>query len=242
MLWLIAATICAYFVKGLCGFANTLVFTTILGFTMNNINISPLEVLLGYPTNVILAWKERKNLDRKIWLPLTVLVIAGSLPGIFLLKNADAGIIKLIFGFCRRLHRPGNAGAGIYRKRIKRFKAGSYHHRDPVWNPLRPLRIDIRIALLAAYVNRVTKDNGSFKANMCAVFIIENMMRICIYAATGIITPEILKNAAILMPFMLAGLFLGIKSSAVLNEKTAKKAVTAALIVSGAALIIENLP
>ena len=77
---------------------------------------------------------------------------------------------------------------------------------------------------------------------MCAVFIIENMMRICIYAATGIITPEILKNAAILMPFMLAGLFLGIKSSAVLDEKTAKKAVTAALIVSGAALIIENLP
>ena len=99
MLWLIMATVCAYFVKGLCGFANTLVFTTILGFTMNNINISPLEVLLGYPTNVILAWKERKNLDRKIWLPLTALVIAGSLPGIFLLKNADAGIIKLIFGF-----------------------------------------------------------------------------------------------------------------------------------------------
>ena len=43
MLWLIIATVCAYFVKGLCGFANTLVFTTILGFTMNNINISPLE-------------------------------------------------------------------------------------------------------------------------------------------------------------------------------------------------------
>ena len=84
MLWLIMATVCAYFVKGLCGFANTLVFTTILGFTMNNINISPLEVLLGYPTNVILAWQERTHLDRKTWLPLTVPVIAGSLPGLFL--------------------------------------------------------------------------------------------------------------------------------------------------------------
>ena len=56
MIWLMIAALCAYFVKGLCGFANTLVFTTILGFTMDNINISPLEVLLGYPTNVILAW------------------------------------------------------------------------------------------------------------------------------------------------------------------------------------------
>ena len=239
MLWLITATVCAYFVKGLCGFANTLVFTTILGFTMNNINISPLEVLLGYPTNVILAWKERKNLGRKIWLPLTALVIAGSLPGIFLLKNADAGIIKLIFGFVVVF-----IGLEmLVREFIGKESKGS-----------KPVLITIGIlsgilcglygvgALLAAYVNRVTKDNGSFKANMCAVFIIENMMRICIYAATGIITPEILKNAAILMPFMLAGLFLGIKSSAVLNEKTAKKAVTAALIVSGAALIIENLP
>ena len=232
MLWLIAATICAYFVKGLCGFANTLVFTTILGFTMNNINISPLEVLLGYPTNVILAWKERKNLDRKIWLPLTALVIAGSLPGIYVLKNAGL---------------PGIDEAATLEMLVREFIGKESKGSKPV---LITIGILSGIlcglygvgALLAAYVNRVTKDNGSFKANMCAVFIIENMMRICIYAATGIITPEILKNAAILMPFMLAGLFLGIKSSAVLNEKTAKKAVTAALIVSGAALIIENLP
>lgn len=53
VLWVIAA-FAAFFVKGLCGFANTLVFTSILGFGAANVNISPVE-LLGYPTNLILT-------------------------------------------------------------------------------------------------------------------------------------------------------------------------------------------
>ena len=239
MIWLMIAALCAYFVKGLCGFANTLVFTTILGFTMDNINISPLEVLLGYPTNVILAWKERKKLNKKIWLPLVCLVLAGSIPGIFLLKNADAGVIKIIFGFVVVF-----LGLEMLIREFTRKKSkGS-----------KPVLILIGVlsgvlcglsgvgALLAAYVNRVTEDSGAFKANMCAVFIIENMMRIGIYAVTGIITLDTIKHAVILMPFMLIGLFLGIKSSSVLDEHLAKKVVTIALIISGAAMIFDNLP
>lgn len=80
MIWWIIATICAFFVKGLCGFANTLVFTTILSFGNNNINISPIELILGYPTNAILAWKERKSIDRNVCIALSVLVIVGSIP------------------------------------------------------------------------------------------------------------------------------------------------------------------
>lgn len=65
ILWIIAA-ICAFFIKGLCGFANTLVFTSILSFGVNNASISPVELLLGYPGNLLLAWKERKKINWKI--------------------------------------------------------------------------------------------------------------------------------------------------------------------------------
>ena len=47
-LWMLAAVV-AYFIKGLCGFANTLVFTAILSFGSVNANISPIDLLLGYP-------------------------------------------------------------------------------------------------------------------------------------------------------------------------------------------------
>ncbi len=96
-LWFIAAAV-AYFIKGLCGFANTLVFTTILSFGSSNIDISPIDLLIGYPANLILTWKNRKDLKPKVFLPLAALVLAGSLPGAFLLKNVDTCIIKLVFG------------------------------------------------------------------------------------------------------------------------------------------------
>ena len=96
-LWMLAAVV-AYFIKGLCGFANTLVFTAILSFGSVNANISPIDLLLGYPANVILTWENRKNLDPKVYIPLAVLVLAGSIPGAFLLKNVDARAIKLVFG------------------------------------------------------------------------------------------------------------------------------------------------
>ena len=46
-LWMLAAA-AAYFVKGLCGFANTLVFTSILSFgSATNANISPVDLLVA---------------------------------------------------------------------------------------------------------------------------------------------------------------------------------------------------
>ena len=59
---MIPAVICAYLVKGMCGFANTLVFSTMMSFTANNVQISPLELVVGYPSNLILTVKNRKQL------------------------------------------------------------------------------------------------------------------------------------------------------------------------------------
>lgn len=96
-------------------------------------------------------------------------------------------------------------------------------------------------ALLGAYIGRVTDDTKAFKANICVVFLIENTFRIILYAVVGIITPDILKQVLLLVPFMLLGLFLGMQSGKVLNDKLAKKIVIVMLIVSGIALIVNNI-
>ena len=41
------AVTAAYMVKGMCGFANTLVFGTLAGFFTDNVNISPVDLLDG---------------------------------------------------------------------------------------------------------------------------------------------------------------------------------------------------
>lgn len=240
MIWFIIATLVAFFIKGLCGFANTLIFNGILSYTANNINISPLEVVLGYPSNIILVWKERKSLNWKIWLPLTVLVVAGSIPGIFLLKHTDAGLLKVIFGI-----------AVIVIGIEMLFREMKSNNRTSGGSKMVLVLIGIISgllcglygvgALLAAYMSRVAENSHEFKANSCVVFVVENTIRIILYTATGILTLAVLKQVVILIPFMLAAVFLGMKSSSVLNEKIIKKIVIVLLILSGIVLIINNL-
>lgn len=237
MFFWIIATLCAFFIKGLCGFANTLVFTAILSFGTANANISPVELVLGYPTNIILAWRERRSIQPAICVPLTLLVILGSIPGILLLKNTDTTAIKIFFGIVIIFI----GGEMLLREHLPSAK-----------RPSRPLLIFIGIlsgllcglygigALLGAYLSRVTDNSSSFKANICVVFIAENTLRLILYTCWGIFRPEMLLQILLLFPFMLAGLALGILAGRHLNEKTIRQTVICLLILSGAALIITN--
>ena len=238
MLWMITATVCAFYIKGLCGFANTLVFTSILSFKINNINISPVELILGCPSNVIIAWKERNYIQWKICMPLVALVLAGSIPGIVLLKNADTSLIKVIFGFVviligiEMLLRERQT-AKLKQSKIVLFIIGIL---SGILCGLYGIG-----SLLAAYIGRVTNDSKAFKANICMVFIIENTFRIIMYCVTDIISLAVIKQVIVLIPAMLLGLWLGIKSSAYLNERYVRRLVIIMLIISGAALVVNNI-
>lgn len=232
--WMMFAAVCAYFVKGLCEFANTLVFSTILSFSTNNVNISPVELVLGLPSNIMISYKERKSVQWKVCLPLAGLVLLGDIPGILLLKNTNTQVIKGIFGFVI-------IAIGVemlLREYMRKTKKSQL------------LLITIGIlsgilcglygigALLAAYMGRVTDNSSSFKGNLCIVFLIDNLFRLVMYGVTGIITLATLKQSVILFPFMAFGLFLGMKGSSFLDEKKIKKLVIIMLILSGVSLIV----
>lgn len=238
MFWWIIASVCAFFIKGLCGFANTLVFTTILSFENNNISISPVELLLGYPTNAILAWKERGSIQWSICLPLALLVLLGNIPGVLLLKNADTGHIKIVFGFLIIL-----VGVEMLLRQARVIKVRESKTLLGIIGILSGVLCGLYGvgALLGAYVSRVTEDSHGFKANICMVFVMENTFRIVLYTVLGIITIDILKQAVILIPAMLVGLYMGMASSRVLDEKVVKKLVIVMLILSGVALVVNNI-
>ena len=235
IIWIIA-TLCAFFVKGLCGFANTLVFTSILSFGTANINISPVELMLGYPTNIIISWKERRSINPRICISLSIMVLIGSLAGGLLLKNAGTVMIKVACGIVIVL-------TGI--EMLVRDLADKKGKGSKALLALVGVASGILCgiygigALLGAYIGRVTEDTRAFKANICLVFIVENTFRIICYWIFGILTLASLKRAMMLTPFMLAGLVGGMLSSRFINEKIARKIVVVMLIVSGTALIIQ---
>ena len=236
-LWMIAAVV-SYFIKGLCGFANTLIFTSILSFGAANANISPIDLLLGCPANLILTWKNRKSLDPKIYLPLAALVLAGSIPGALLLKNVDARSIKLVFGV---------VVAALGAEMLSREYSNKHMRSSGLVLAVIGVAAGVLCglfgvgALLAAYVNRVTEDGSSFKANISAVFIVDNVCRVVLYSVLGLLTMDTVKSVLILIPFALLGLFAGMKCSNHMDERLVKKITSVLLILSGISLILKNL-
>lgn len=234
----IIATITAYIIKGMCGFANTLIFSSIMSFTSNNINITPTELLLGYPSNIFIAYKQRKCLSARIWLPLSLLVIAGIIPGAIFLQMVNSQYLKIFFG----LSIVSISLEMFSRERQKEKKKSS--------------KLELTIigiisgilcglfgigAFLAAYISRTTDNQNEFKGNLCIVFLIENTFRIILYIVTGIINLNILKDALLLIPFMVIGLYIGTVLSNKTSEKVIKKVIIILLMCSGVSLIINNI-
>lgn len=238
MFWWILASVSAYFVKGLCGFANTLVFSSVLSFSSSNVSISPVELLLGYPSNLLIAFRERNAIRWRVALPLLTLVLLGNIPGMLLLKHADAGMIKVLFGAVimavgfEMLWRTGRE------KRTKQSKTVLM-----VIGVLSGVLCGLYGigALLGAYVGRVTEDTHAFRANLCVVFAAENTFRIIAYVCLGILTPAVVRQALMLFPFALLGLFLGFAACGRMRESVVRRIVIVMLIISGAAIVLSNL-
>ena len=232
----ILATLAAFFVKGLCGFANTLVFQSILSFGVSNASISPVELVVGFPGNTILTWQNRKSLQPKVFLPLMALMLAGNIPGALMLSRIDGRIIKIIFG------------AAIIFIALDMMRGQGKPQKESKWmTALVGVAAGVLSglfgvgALLAAYVSRITETGSAFKANISVVFLAENVFRFALYAALGILDRAALTLAVKLMPFMLIGLFAGMAVSQKIDDRQIKKLVLCLLVVSGAVLIAQNL-
>ena len=236
-LWILAA-FCAFFVKGLCGFANTLVFDTILGFGVNNVNISPVELILGYPANITLVYKNRKQINKNIVIPLIIVVILGSIPGALVLRYVNANIVKMIFGVMVTL-----VGINMMYREYKPSSGKSHKVFDIVIGILAGAMCGMFGVgvLLAAFVSRVTKTSAEFKANLSLVFIAENTFRFITYIFLGVMTFDSLIKAICLVPVMVIGLWVGMKAGDIMDEKLIKKLVIIFLIISGIAMIVNNM-
>ena len=236
MVLMIVAAFAAFFVKGLCGFANTMMFNAILSFGMNNVNITPMELLSAMPSNMIVAWKERRSVNWRLAIPLTILVLLGDIPGVLMLRSANAGLIKVLLGVV------------IILLGLSMLRSGGAH-RKPGWAVIAPVSVISGLlcglygigALVAVLCNFITDDTHASRGTLNTVLIADNVFRVVIYAATGILTRDVCLQALMLIPAMLAGLLLGIRCIDRVNERTARAIVIAALIISGAALIVTNL-
>lgn len=237
ILWMLAVLI-GYFIKGVAGIGNTLVVNAMMSYTRANAELTPVELLLCVPTNLTMAIVHRRGINWRLALPPLFMVLAGDAVGVFLLAKVDVSELKIVFGVVLVL-------LGL--EALLRERRGTADKAHPALMTLLGVAAGVLCgafgvgALLAAYFARVTTDDAAYKGSMCMIFAVENIFRVAAYAFTGLLTAATLQNALMLLPFMAAGLFLGMKLSGRMNVHRMKMIVNVLLIFSGVALLAANL-
>ena len=241
-LWLgLFAAFAAMFVKGLSGFGNTLVFTPLMNFQYDSKLISPVDLLIGFPANAYMAWRERKSINLRIALPLIILIYLGLIPGTFFLTIGDVRLLKVILGVAIMI-----LGAEMI-LREKAMMHGTQKKSNPLVLGLIGIGSGILCgmfgvgAFLTAYLNRTTDNASQFRANFCIVFFMENIARFSLYLYSGVLTMESLKFSVMIFPAVIAGLAVGIAASKKIPEKHAKKVVSIMLMFTGLSLTLQNI-
>lgn len=237
-LYLFAVVFLALFVKGITGFGNTLVMAPLFSFVVSNRFTTPVDLLISIPTNAYLVWKNRNSINFKTVAPLSLMLIAGIIPGIMILKTGNDLLLKSILGVVivalgiEMLYRkPEQQGSGKGSKGllvivglVSGVLAGMYGIS----------------AFLVAYISRTSTDRSQFRANLCSLFLVDNIFRLFWYSAAGIMTLEIVKFTVFLAPAVALGMYIGTKVDTGLKEETVRKATIYLLIVSGAVLLLRS--
>jgi len=237
--YLFISTFIAFFIKALTGFGDTLVMGSLFSFVVSNRLTTPVNLILGIPTNAYIAWRERKNISLKVVIPLSLMLLVGMVPGTFLLKVGSDWILKSILGIVL---------VGLALEMWTRHPTKSETTKK---NLIFLVVIGVLSgvlaglygigALLVAYISRTTDNKNQFRGNICWVFLINSIFTFFLYLYTGILNKEIFLLALYLSPAALLGMIIGVKVDSNMKEETLKKLVIALLIISGLILLFKNL-
>lgn len=238
-LFLFFVQFCSYFVKGIAGFGDPLISNPMLSMTdMQNNQITPMNLLMNWPLNFYIAFKNRKAFSIKSTIPMLICILIGMIPGMLFLKYATSWILKAALGLLILI-----CGAEMLTRKESSGSSG-----NPVIMALVSIASGFTAGLyginlfFVAYIERTGYVNRSqFRGQMCFIFFIENTVRLIIYIVTGFYTVDIIKMACISAVGVVCGMFLGSRVDSKLNEATVRRIITIVFMCAGLSTLIKAL-
>ncbi|MBR1689278.1 MAG: sulfite exporter TauE/SafE family protein [Oscillibacter sp.] len=236
-IWIFLIQALGYGVKGLVGFGNPLVATPLLSLFLDSALIPPGTLLLDAPVNAYIAWKNRASFRWRRLLPTIGAVLCGVIPGTLLLKIPFQRGLKILLGLLV-------LGLGVELATRGRRSAG----RDIPW-----VRYGVAFVsgvcagifginmLIVAYLKRQAASYDEFKGGLCFLFLAENLFRLVVYLAAGLMTPAVLLLAAVSVPAAVAGVAVGGALSSRLPERGLNACAVVMFLLSGASILIKAL-
>ena len=232
--------IACYALRGSTGFGAAAAMP-LLGLVIPLKMLIPAWTLVGLVASITLFGRDRRHVAWGDMARLAPACLVGILAGLYLFKTLDStalaqglGVLVLLYGF---------------------YSLWSTFRPPPTWS-ISP-RIAAPIAGLsggivgtafgtmaslffAMYFDALRKGKEQFRATMSAILLALVVLRGAGYWAVGEYTRDVLIMAAVALPLMLCGIFLGNRVHTGLSEQTFRRLVSGALVASGLALLVKN--
>lgn len=232
------AIFAGFIVKGMVGFGDPLIYNPILSITLPNSIITPGMSIVAPFMNAGMLIKNRKNFKARFVIPIATFVIFGCIAGTMVLKHGAPQFLKLILGVLLVVigiemltRKPDSAKKGFkwYFGYPIAFISGIFAGMYGINN------------LVVGYLERVLPNKEDFRANMCFVFVTENIFKIILFIITAMYSVEALILTAIAFPAAFLGMFVGSRIDKKIDDELAHKLVIWVFILGGISTIVYSL-
>ena len=239
-LFIFAAQLLAYLVKGLIGFGNPLISAPILSMGLDNVVITPGTLLLDCPVNAWITWKNRRSFQWLRILPLLAVNLCGIIPGTLLLRFSLPWVIKTVLGVIVVF-----LGLEMSTRNLRSIRP---EREDWPW-----LRLVVSAfsgvsaglfginLFIVAYLQRTARDYDEFKGSMCFLFFGENAVRLVVYAVTGLLTRQVLLFGLASLPAAVLALALAAWLGPRLEEGKLQKGAIVLFLLGGVSIIVKSV-
>jgi uncharacterized membrane protein YfcA len=228
----------AYTVFGLTGFGSTVLSLPALALVLPLKFAVPMLMLLDLCAFFVLGASFRRRVDYREIGWLLPFMLAGMALGLTLLiQVAERRLLALLGAFLLAYAAYGLArrGEAIALSRAwcvpVGFVGGAFSALFGTGG-----------VLFALYNAGRTRDKAVLRANNAAMIMASSIVRVVIFAAAGLLTQDgLLLSAALLLPALFGGLWLGNRLHAAVPAAVVVKAVYALLVISGLTLLARSL-
>ena len=239
-LFIFAAQLLAYLVKGLIGFGNPLISAPILSMGLDNVVITPGTLLLGCPVNAWITWKNRHSFQWRKILPLLAANFCGVIPGTLLLRFSMPWVIKTVLGVVVVL-----LGLEMATRSLRPVKPD---RKDRPWLRLAVSAFSGVCAglfginmFIVAYLQRTARDYSEFKGSMCFLFFGETAVRVVTYLVTDLFTGPVLLFALASVPAAVLAMGLAAWLGPRLEEEKLQKGAIVLFLLGGVSIIVKSV-
>ncbi len=240
-LFIFLAQFLAYTVKWLIGFGNPLISAPLLSLRLDNTLITPGTLLPDLCVNTCIVWQNRKHFDWRRILPMLLAMMAGVIPGTWLLRFSMPWVVKTALGLVVAF-----LGLEMAVRKL-RTAHPSCRRENPAARYLAAFFSGVCSGLfgiglfLVAYLQRTARDYEEFKGSICFLFWGENLFRLALYCGSGMLDAaclqfSLISGAALLVSYGIARLLSGH-----IRNDTLEKLAIALFILGGVNITVRSL-